>query len=220
MTNFSHRVRRTSATAALGLTLALSLVSAPGRADVDVHRDAARDVYAASLDFDTGTLVEGIDPTIKAADLRRVAVRHDRYQLRVIANVRDLRARDDLVMQTAVRASDHSEYLLTLVRAPFWGSVVMLTDLQTEDEMTCGGARGTFSARRDRLTIRVPRSCLDRPRWVRAAVGAMSLDIEEGDTPEDFRLSIVQDDARLDGEIGMIAGPGSGRSFTPRLWRG
>ena len=36
----------------------------------------------------------------------------------------------------------------------------------------CAGLTGRMDARRDRVTVEVPRQCLGNPRWVRAGVSA------------------------------------------------
>lgn len=210
---------RTIASSAAVALLALGVTAGPANADREVVKDAAKDVLTSTYTETSGETV-AIDPADTSNDITRIVVKHGNRRIRIVAHVRDLRAASEPILTSIVKTNE-TAYAVMLMRTPLWGSMLDITDVQSEDDsVPCSGARQAISAKRDRFLISVPRRCLGNPRWIRASVRVGSFDIIEGETEDDFTISSRDDDARVAGKVPPIYGPGSGKSFGPRLYRG
>jgi hypothetical protein len=158
------------------VTTALLLLSpSTARADETTVNDAAADVY--------GSVPEGfeqVEPvgTHVNTDLRRTLVDHRAHAL--VASVRY----DDL----AKRASTYITYQTYLNLPSSLDDISLRVDikpslrratvrvLDTFGDVACPGARATVKPARDKLKVRVPRSCLGDPSWIRYRGDAESWD--------------------------------------------
>ncbi|KQZ70078.1 hypothetical protein ASD66_10390 [Nocardioides sp. Root151] len=196
---------------ALATTVCLTAsTAAAAHAEKVVHRDARGDVIRQDYSFETETETETPVPTVKSSDITSTVVDHRRDNVFVTVRHAELDSHLDLL---------HG-YLFSLVTNERLGRTVVLhvspsTSRQGEVKLvtqagrrvTCIGLRGRIDYRANTVRIRVPRSCLSNPRWVRAGIYTFH-------TGRDWSRAFV-DDANLNGRI-RNAGPVHG----PRVRRG
>lgn len=128
-------------------------------ADSSLHRDARGDVVVV-VDNAPNRVVK----RNRHADITQFRVTHDRSRVRVSMRVRNLKRRD-FSFNANIR-TPHRRFLFNLAK---YGPVdqALLLDAQG-DPVSCGGERHEVSYRRDLLSFSLPRTCLARPKWVRA----------------------------------------------------
>lgn len=210
---------RTTAGASLAGAIMLGLTAAPASADREVFRDARGDVVTSTFSEVDGE-TSGIDPTITGTDALRTVVKHGDRLIKIKVRVRDLRAKDQGTM-TAVLKTNEGLYLVTLMRTPLWGSTADIVDLDSDEEgIACPGIQQSISAKKDRFLVSFPRSCVSRPRWIRAMVSMSEFEIIQGETENDFSVSSHDDNTRIAGDNPSPIGPGSRKAFGPRLYKG
>lgn len=210
---------RTTAGASLAGAIMLGLTAAPASADREVFRDARGDVVTSTFSEVDGE-TSGIDPTVTGTDALRTVVKHGDRRIKIKVRVRDLRAKDQGSM-TAFLKTNEGFYLVTLMRTPLWGSTADIVDLDSDEEgVSCPGIQQSISAKKDRFLVSFPRSCVSRPRWIRAMVSMSEFEIIQGETENDFSFSSHDDDTRVAGDNPSPIGPGSRKAFGPRLYKG
>jgi hypothetical protein len=186
----------------LVLTLALLATSAPADAEPWARSDPKGDVRVTT--FDPTSVCPGPDPEpakaqhAASADLTGLSVRHKQHRVVVtlryadsIAWVRNsldvhLRTPSDAMKIHAHQVNPAAPFETTLKDETTWEYESIdedgdgTQDCQTWTGYTqvrrCAGLRTDAAGRR--ITISVPRSCLGRPRWIRA--GADVFGDEEG----------------------------------------
>jgi hypothetical protein len=142
-------------------------------------------------------------------DFLRTGVRHGRYGVVVRSHFNDLDAGDGTTMQVIYFTNEHRR-----AETPDFWRMVLINGTQVHrynndptnsqnSHFSCDGLLYNIDYSADKFFLRLPRGCLERPRWVRVQV---TDNIEAG--PE-FETS-WSDDA--------LASPGSG-GMTPRLFR-
>lgn len=204
------RTPRRLALLAAALPLVLVPLATTGAAEAATwqHRDATRDVLRLSM---TEDVEDGRpDPADASADIRRIAVRHTGSQVRIDLGYRDLRGGDSMLAASLVTPG--GRYELTAMRSPDLRMLMLMpvdadgsASGSSEEEYTdCRGKRIRYDAKKDTITVAIPRSCLGDPEWVR--VGAIfiagNLTTLEDDSP------LFYDDAlRKGGGLRAMGGP-------------
>ncbi|QCW52082.1 hypothetical protein FE634_19705 [Nocardioides dongxiaopingii] len=156
--------------ALVALAAGAALASAPTAAHAETwsHRDATGDVVATG-----GESAPTAAPTNRTADLHRVTITHTRGAVRVVARVHELRRTDQLA---TVQLRAPGLHLVTADLVRIDGGTAVHTHVETQDEVReCPSATGRFRLRTDTFVVTVPRACLGRPDWVRAAVGYVTI---------------------------------------------
>lgn len=176
-----RRPSTTLAASAVALVATLGLV-APASADVEVHRDPRGDVRQ----LDAG------GPR-SSADVVRLRGEHAGSRLTFALDLADLAApadSGDVYAGVRMRTPNGTEFTATANRTDAGKEVTLYRGLG-DDVIACPGLEGRFLSDADRIAFVVPRSCVQRPRWVRfgAVVGAGN-------------SSFYADDARRDGQVG------------------
>ncbi|UFN45518.1 hypothetical protein [Nocardioides okcheonensis] len=181
-------LRRLAATTVAGGLLACSGTAA--HAEQWWGRDAAHDATEWSYSPEPepcGTLTEHDRPREAATDILGLGVRHDGATIELSTRLRDASPWRGTLLSFVLdtpRASD-SVHEVNVQRARPGGSLeAILYSSHIGEPDACGAAGGggrglpcdlavTGPSTRGAVTVRVPRSCLGRPRWVR--VGASTL---------------------------------------------
>lgn len=158
-----RHVRLALATALVGL-LTLGFVPAADAATW-THRDARGDVFDVSM----GEGMPTRNRTDKATDITRFSVRHSRRQVSMTVNLRELRGGSSTLMGRLL--TPKGDFMVMAMRSPDM-RMFMLMDAKSLDEEpdagNCRGKRLRYEAKRHRIRITIPRTCLDSPAWVRA----------------------------------------------------
>ena len=185
-----------SATCIATVLAAPASSGAPGLRHRFVHQDAAGDQASdgAGTPTDTG-------------DVLATAVRYGRYAVHVRTRFNDLDASDGLTIGVDFFTDAHrpSE------TPDFWRSVnvsgtsVALYQAGPVAHFACDGLRFDTDYDTNKFLLRVPRSCLDRPRWVRAEVS----DVVTVLGPGDMDVTHWTDDGLASNSTGGV---------TPRLY--
>ncbi|MFC5731412.1 MULTISPECIES: hypothetical protein [Nocardioides] len=193
----SHRrLRRTARHAVATVAAITTLILAPGVAHADswTHTDPARDVVA----FDD----EGAEtpaPEVERGDIRRVRITHSSTRVRIRYTMRETFGANHGLVH-AIR-TPRNQFWLVRFRADGLRHNGLFLD-QGEKEIRCRGIDWSIDRARATVIVSVPRSCLGRPRWVRAGVGVQS---------------VGADAAHVDD--GLRVGTGSALRLSPRLYR-
>jgi hypothetical protein len=118
-----------------------------------------------------------------------------------------------------LRRTAHDEVLQAIVRTPRRSFVAFVTIgpgdrggthtlMQTDGTpVTCTGMRHSVSYADDRIALRIPRACLERPAWVRLKIIEL---LHMPGTPDKSPYSFVDNPHNATGHP----------TFTPRLYRG
>lgn len=160
-----HRLVLSLSTLLASLAL-VSTTTPAARAEVWSHRDASRDVVRVVQSGDGGSREPAPDDT--RTDIRRVVIAHTDRVVRVVARIPAMRAGNQLGL-LSLRVPGGRELLGELVRDD--GRTRFALMPWTDDEMeACEHATGRFRPKRNVMVVRVPRSCLGDPSWVRVSV--------------------------------------------------
>ncbi|WP_183095582.1 hypothetical protein [Nocardioides stalactiti] len=146
--------------ASAGLIVAAALTTSPSYAESQTVRDAAQDVYKEADG------APALSPGDKARDIVKSKASYGNGKLVLWVEVRSL-ATDDYAAWFSVKTSNgHWTMGYDKESAPAYTS---LFD-GAQEVFSCDGLRGGGDRRRDRITITVPRSCIDAPRWIKFGV--------------------------------------------------
>ena len=184
-------IRRTLATASIAVLAVLPLTAA--HAESYGHHDAKGDVVAVTLDS------AGKDPAVRDPDIRRVRVTHGSRRLSVLYFFRRLQDNRDTGHGYVVdiRTNKHQRFELDLFSGAGMGRGLPSL-LTRQRHVTCPGMVRHIDYRHAKVVLRVPRTCLGRPRSLRAGVGVVKLSglstLSPGSTQEP-NLNIYADDA-------------------------
>lgn len=164
--------------------LLLGTAPPPAAAESQSHADASKDVLRVRLADGQVTRLR----SDRAHDIVRSRAVHRGSVLRLSVEVRRL-ARTDYIASWYVRTPEHTWWMHYDKEqgAPY----TSLFHAGGPEVLDCDGLRGSASRRADRVTVRVPRSCIGNPRWIRfgSSVGHETND------------HVVLDDGRLDAGI-------------------
>jgi hypothetical protein len=155
------RLARAAVPALAGL--ALIAVPATAHAQTYRHTDARKDVVRVTDSADRHRLA----PRVQDADITKVRFTHAGSTVTARLSLR--------------KVTDRTNYLVGSLRTPKGRFDVMATvdtgeiTLLTGSGRTvaCADASVHASKPKDQVTLRIPRSCLGDPRWVRVGVGVV-----------------------------------------------
>jgi hypothetical protein len=182
----------------LGVLLLATGLAGPAQAERYIHRDPSRDVRRIGL-FTTDSDGFVRAPNRRQADFVKVKMWHQVRTVRVVGKFRRLAPVGGGVLQiVTIRTPDGTERSFSLFAGP--GAWKGADDDQPGTSCVVGHH---VSFERDRLSMRISRSCLGRPRWVRVGVGVISMG----------RDSLFADDAQLHKVRDQLR-------FSPRLVHG
>lgn len=170
--------------AAIGLALPMTLAATmvPAGATTVNHRDPHDDVVVMLWDEQGGLHTQPIvDP---AADIQRLHVAHRARRVVVRAKLAEVTRGDFMTAYTFRFRTPRGRAMVSA-----GGSEAFFF---SESKVGCRGLRFHSSYGRDVITLEVPRRCLDRPRWVRVGLQAMS------DAPVDEAAGIPADSVSVD----------------------
>lgn len=164
----------------LSTVLATGAAVSPAAAEVEVHDDPRGDVVRVQRG------------AVASADVLRLRGEHAGSSLTVAMDLVDLTDRD-MFVALQVRTPTGADYTVEVGRDEGGdkGSFMSRDTRRGSTAVDCPGLTGRFFARQDRVVVTVPRTCLNRPRWVR--FGALAAASSSGPS------RIYADDARRDG---------------------
>jgi len=172
---------------ALAATAAAALVVVPvtaANAQTWQHVDATHDVMFGTDDGSTSSMPTLTPaPTQADPDIKRVKVSYGAHKVSVRMHFRDLtRGPNDVSLYGfALRTNEHKmRELDVFATAGMWKGQALMAG--PRGEVHCKGLRHHISYRLHDVVVRVPRSCLSEPRWVK--VGGISMK-ETISMPED-----------------------------------
>lgn len=186
------RIRTTLAT--LAAVAAVAGLAAPAAAEVEVVDDPRGDVQRLEM-----------RGARSSADILRLTGTHEGGALTFVVDLADLTDTDALFAGVRMRTPRGTEFN-ALVNRTDAGTGVLLYRGLGDETVDCPGLKGRLREQADRMVLVVPRSCVQRPRWVRfgATVGAQG-------------TAFYGDDARRDGAVDPTGLP---RLGAERLERG
>ena len=163
-----RRRSRRATRAALALfagVLVVAGLAAPANAERYIHRDPSRDVQKVEfMNVDDNGFVHA--PRRKQGDVVKVKIWHQVRAVRVVGKYRQLDREGAIGQFVSIRTPDGRVHDFQVTAGPgAWKGV--------EDDSECIIGHGV-NYKRDRFSMRISRSCLGRPRWVRVGVGVIS----------------------------------------------
>jgi len=169
----------------IGGTVALA---GPARADRWTYDDAAGDV-SRLVETPTSLSVEAV-PEQANGDITQVVIDHRRKRIGVDIVLRAPLA-GPFIVSVGLRTPGH-RFQLSWMRMPgtgMGGLDLVSFDAHRKDlSVRCAGLKRTLAADRTAIRLSVPRSCLDRPRWLRASVSLNTIALRTGESHEDDGL--------------------------------
>jgi hypothetical protein len=190
----------TSARRLLPVRLAVVILSAvllatglagPAQAERFIHRDPSRDVRKVEL-FSTDSDGFVRAPHRRQGDYVKVKMWHQVKAVRVVGKFRRLAPVGGGVLQiVTIRTPDGAERSFSVFAGP---GVWKGADDDQQGTNCVVGHRVNFE--RDRLSMRISRSCLGRPRWVRVGVGVISMG-RDALLADDAQQRLVRDQLRF-----------------------
>ncbi|MGL5824717.1 MAG: hypothetical protein ACRCYU_07840 [Nocardioides sp.] len=156
---------------------ALLLLPVAAHAERYIHEDPAGDL----VDFGPEVVVDEeeeeefpVAPEVRTGDVTRFVVTHKPRSLEIRVRMRDLHRRSDQVqaISLSIRVPKRRSYLVDSLVRPNRPKRLGLRTISPRGltRQPCAGLRLTRQWSKSRVVVTVPRSCLDRPAWVR--VGA------------------------------------------------
>jgi hypothetical protein len=182
---------------ALALPAAL-LAPAAANAEKVVTEDPAADVLALGPTEQGGDDLDNLLPAPEnlTADVVRTTVDHRASRLRVRLDLRDLGRSRTYFAVLELRTPDGRFTVETenLGRRP-------KADLRRRSRaIECRSLRAAGDQASSRVTVTIPTSCLDDPRWVQVGAGVASVEtVTSADGAEE--MVVVADDAHRAGEV-------------------
>lgn len=146
--------------------------------------DMVGDVVETTYDPDTGE--ETVHPAGSETnvDLNRVVLRHTATRVVLIASYETLvRSTNRFFVFAEVRTHEGVRRDLGIDTSGRWAGTAFI--MRSARDVRCPGLRHEIDYAADTAMVSVPRSCLSRPRWVQARVGAFGIP-EGGDGNQMF----------------------------------
>lgn len=176
---------------AAALSLAL-LVPAAAHAEKVVTEDAVADV----LTFEGESFEDALPAPEQAnGDVVRTVVSHGDSRLRVRVQFRALEPRTYQFRIIEIATAD-TKYEISVERL---GGKPVASISRRRGDVECRGLKAQVDMGAALLTVSLPTSCLESPRWVRVGVGAVALDDDDAVQPDGG--AVYADDAHRAGEI-------------------
>lgn len=157
----------------LGLAiLAPVALAVPASAGTGKHADPSGDIVATTNESETKTA-----PGEKFGDWTSFRVEHAGATVQIVGAMRQLRKEDYAYVEgrlyTPKRDYDYELYLAT-------GDIV-ISNPNSGTLEDCAGLSAKRNTRKDRISITVPRSCINNPKWVKvSSVFTWSRRVESG----------------------------------------
>lgn len=198
--NSVNTIARRTAAAAGAAVLGLS-IAAPAQAARYVHTDPAGDVVECPLDSDCSAPTTA---TTQAPDVRTFRVKHAARRVVIFASFTDLARSSDL---TGYLAQIRTNEGVRRDAAVFTEGRSVGKDFSRPngDTVRCSGFERTVDYTANTVVMRIPRSCLSRPRWVQVGYGAFTVGGGVG---------------RFDEALVAGAGTSDDLVYSPRIRRG
>ena len=184
------RTSRAASASILATTAASVLVVAPAHADAVLRNDPRGDVFQYNID--------NVNPRAKDPDAVRLSVAH-----RASAVVVDVKYRDLI-------PGGHHDFRLTMsVDGEQLRAIGMTGDADTTGELEisdlisdeasglCPEMRGRFDHDLDTLRVRMPRSCLGNPTWVKVGLNTAFTAPPVGEEPSVTTVDTVAQTKRV-----------------------
>ncbi|MDP3891553.1 hypothetical protein [Nocardioides sp.] len=173
--------------AAVTLAATALLVPTAAHAGKSVHRDAVGDVASFTDGDESFTTVPGQ----KVGDVVRSTGKHKGKRVSFSVKMRALpKTKHPHGVVTRI-VTNKKTYFADMSRVPGLGNDVFLT--RNGKLIDCVGLRQKRSAKRNTLTVSVPRSCLGKPRWVRLGGAVYWSPGNKTLVDESHRTSLQQD---------------------------
>lgn len=190
-----HPLARLGAAAGAAV-LALSL-AAPAHAAKYVHYDTKGDVIVSHCTYTesetepmeepTDECTETVDPTVLEGDVTRTAIRHTERKVIVRTSYRELTRGDDFNIHIgAIRTNEGLNRHLFLMFADGMTEVDLIRP--NGNPVACRLGR-TLDFTANVIEVRVPRSCLSSPRWVKVGLAHIRVNFEETETETGYTYS-------------------------------
>jgi len=195
---------RTRAALALATTSVLLLGAVgPAHAAKHVRTDAAADVVRINPETDA----QSGAPDVNQGDIRRFVVDHRAGNVFVTARFNDLSRGRQTHIHALQLLTSSLRRDVTIVVAPQtgWQGRAFFTD-RTDNEQRCAHLTTRVAWDTNVVRVKVPRSCLAGPSWVRAGYGYFRV------TPKE---EVFADEAYRNGAVGDVK-----PQFGPRVHRG
>ena len=173
-------------------------LTAPAHAARYTYADATGDVSTESctIDFEgpepAEECTEGVDPEAANGDITRVVIRHAPRTVVIRTHYREL-TRAGSVWIGWIRTNEGVR------REVMWdGDTGQMTVFARDGRKVRCGVERTVDAAAETIEVRVPRSCLSRPRWVEVGVGHVRFAWHEDGTgftagADDSQSPVVRD---------------------------
>ena len=190
------RNRRLTGLLTASFVALLVALPTPALAESTSHADARQDV----LRYTSNGYVPA--PHNRTADITRFTAAHQRDAVTSTVHVRKLDGQWDMIW--FLRTSDKVRYDVGIVHFDGTREFKLMKDRK---KVPCPGLSKKIRAGADEVTVSVPRTCLDKPRWVRVGPTAGALGAD-GSTQ-------YVDNALLVGKINETS-----VAYGPRLSRG
>jgi hypothetical protein len=142
----------------------VSLAPTAAHADTYSHTDATADVSSYASGTDNGTPA----PDRVEGDVAWNKVRHGSRAVTLTMRYRELSTVDEKVHAYAIHTSKMTRYVYVYAGAGHWGGVVQMTN--THDKKVRCHVTRKIDYTANTASVRIPRSCLGKPRWVKAAM--------------------------------------------------
>lgn len=190
--------------AMLVTTAAIVLAPTAAHADRYTHADSTEDVLSGPVSSDSNPATPEADRTNGDVISSRVIHKDRRVILRM--RYRDLAGNDEINSHLfVIRTSKMKRYVSLVAGAGFRGGKVVVSRPNGK-RVKCGVKR-KIDYTANTATVKVPRSCLDNPRWVKVGMASVFY------TGFDAEDTVYVDDARTNGTLG--AGP----ALSPKVRR-
>ncbi len=173
------------------LPLAL-LVPAAAHAEKVVLDDAVGDVVSVTDDQELGESVPA--PDYAGVDVLRTTVAFGANRLRVGVRFRALERDPFQITVVRVKTPDRA-FDISVERL---GGKPIATIGRGPEDVECRGLAAKVDLGADTVTVSLPASCLDDPRWVQVGVGAVAIDGRRRTARRGCRLRRRRDPGRRD----------------------
>jgi hypothetical protein len=161
------------------------------------HRivDPARDVYLLLENPDGSDAGFTRRPHVRNGDISSVVVRHRSAAVNVTLRLAKLRRPGSFAFTVVSLRTAQDTWNTTLYSHSADPTPEVFFDRNSGGEASCPRASARINYSKDAVRIRVPRSCMDNPAWVRPSVamitaprdaaGALLIDVAPGNKPHE-----------------------------------